>query len=152
MSAYFAELNDLFPTGFDAGDALTIDADKFDPPRGVFVLAHHGEEEVGCGGLQSMDAVTAEIKRTWIASAWRGLGLALRLLAELEARCAAVGYRTVRLDTNAVLTTAIALYERSGYHAIDRYNDNPYAHHWFEKHLDRGTPSASSRLCSPQSL
>ena len=33
----------------------------------------------------------------------------------------------VRLDTNAALTEAIAMYERAGYRAIERYNDNPYA-------------------------
>jgi hypothetical protein len=39
----------------------------------------------------------------------------------------------VRLDTNATLTDAIALYERNGYRAIERYNDNPCAVRWFEK-------------------
>ncbi len=55
--------------------------------------------------------------------------------AELKERSRAIGHHTIRLDTNATLTTAIALYERSGYVAIDRYNDNPYAHRWFEKLL-----------------
>ena len=41
----------------------------------------------------------------------------------------------VRLDTNSVLTEAIAMYERAGYRAIERYNDNPYARAWFEKGL-----------------
>jgi hypothetical protein len=27
------------------------------------------------------------------------------------------------------------MYERAGYHAIERYNDNPYAHRWFAKPL-----------------
>jgi hypothetical protein len=27
------------------------------------------------------------------------------------------------------------MYERAGYAAIDRYNDNPYAEAWFEKTL-----------------
>jgi hypothetical protein len=39
------------------------------------------------------------------------------------------------LDTNEVLTEAVAMYERNGYVAIERYNDNPYAHHWFAKRL-----------------
>ena len=25
------------------------------------------------------------------------------------------------------------MYRSLGYHAIERYNDNPYAHHWFAK-------------------
>jgi hypothetical protein len=31
------------------------------------------------------------------------------------------------------------MYERCGYVPIERYNDNPYAHHWFEKRFAPGT-------------
>lgn len=58
-----------------------------------------------------------------------------RLLLHLEERVAAMGNHTVRLDTNSVLQEAIALYASSGYREIGRYNDNPYARHWFEKTL-----------------
>ena len=30
---------------------------------------------------------------------------------------------------------AISMYERAGYQAVDRYNDNPWATHFFEKKL-----------------
>jgi ribosomal protein S18 acetylase RimI-like enzyme len=56
-----------------------------------------------------------------------------RLLAELEAEATAHGVRTLRLDTNRALTEAIALYRTAGYREVDRFNDEPYAHHWFEK-------------------
>ena len=42
---------------------------------------------------------------------------------------------SVILDTNESLTEAIAMYERAGYQAIERYNDNPYAHRWFARVL-----------------
>jgi hypothetical protein len=61
--------------------------------------------------------------------------VARRLLAEVEAVAADMGYVRVCLDTNAVLTEAITLYLSSGYQAIERYNDNPYAAHWFAKDL-----------------
>jgi hypothetical protein len=38
---------------------------------------------------------------------------------------------------------ALQLYRSSGYHEIARYNDNPYAQHWFEKDLD--VPAATMR-------
>ena len=50
------------------------------------------------------------------------------------------GHTVVRLDTNSVLTDAVTMYRRAGYTEIDRYNDNPYAHHWFEKALTGETP------------
>ena len=47
----------------------------------------------------------------------------------------AAGARAVRLDTNRSLTEAAALYRSAGYREIAAYNDNPYAHQWFEKNL-----------------
>jgi GNAT superfamily N-acetyltransferase len=71
----------------------------------------------------------------WVAPTARGQGLGRLLLADLEARSRGLGHHIVRLDTNGVLSEAIAMYERAGYHPIERYNDNPFAEHWFEKHL-----------------
>ncbi len=47
------------------------------------------------------------------------------------------GWRWCRLDTNGALTEAISMYERAGYQPVDRYNDNPWATHFFEKSLSR---------------
>jgi ribosomal protein S18 acetylase RimI-like enzyme len=41
----------------------------------------------------------------------------------------------IRLETNRSLTEAIRLYRESGYREVERFNDEPYAHHWFEKEL-----------------
>ena len=64
------------------------------------------------------------------ASAWRG-GCCERL----EGSAREVGLTTLRLDTNKALTEAHALYRKEGYRDVGRFNDNPYAHHWFEKRL-----------------
>ncbi len=69
----------------------------------------------------------------WIHDDWRGLGLGRRLLAYLET--AVSGLNRIVLDTNSSLSEAIAMYQRSGYGAAEKYNDNPYAHHWFAKQL-----------------
>ena len=95
---------------------------------------------MACGGLQWIDDPTAgemraEIKRMWVDSAWRGRGLAGRLLRFLEQTAVESGRRTIRLDTNPVLLEAIAMYRKAGYTDIERYNDNPYAGLWFEKRL-----------------
>ena len=51
-----------------------------------------------------------------------------------EAR--ALGVDRVRLDTNETLVEAIALYESSGFVAVERFNDDPHATHFFERALD----------------
>lgn len=136
MSEYFVELGDRFPEGFDPGDALVADAPSLREPRGCFVVMRAGETPAGCGGLSTIEEGLGEIKRMWVGPAWRGQGWGKRLLSELEDRARALGHRRVRLDTNSALTEAIAMYETAGYRAIERYNDNPYARHWFEKVVD----------------
>jgi GNAT superfamily N-acetyltransferase len=142
MRSYFAELNDRFPTGFDAGDALTADPVAFQAPHGAFVIVRDGGLPVGCGGIQHIDAMTAEIKRMWIHADSRGIGLGRRLLDHLESVAGQLGYARVVLDTNASLKVAIAMYEGAGYESIERYNDNPYAQRWFGKDLACGPAGA----------
>lgn len=90
---------------------------------------------MGCGALRAMEPGIGEIKRMWISPRARGLGIGRRLLAELERVAKQRKLRAVRLDTNESLTEALRLYRSAGYREIPRFNDNPYAHHWFEKTL-----------------
>ncbi len=136
MRRYFDELDDRFPGGFDPGDTLVADAPDLDAPTGVFVVARRDGQVVGCGGVQTIGDGIGEIKRMWVSATARGQGLGRRLLSELEHRSRRLGHHTVRLDTNSHLPEAVALYRRSGYVEIDRYNDNPYPDHWFEKALE----------------
>ncbi len=70
----------------------------------------------------------------------RGLGLGRRFLAELEARAALHGLDVLRLDTNKALGAAISLYRSSGFREVTAFNDEPYAHHWFEKRITTTPP------------
>ncbi len=74
----------------------------------------------------------------------RGLGVGKRLLGELEIQAQLHGYRKVRLDTNRALQEAISLYHGSGYREVMAFNEEPYAHHWFEKDLSKCPPAPSS--------
>ena len=137
MGEYFAELDERFPTGFDADAARDEDdeAAALAPPGGAFVVVRTDGDPIGCGGLQRFDEATGEIKRMWIHPGWRGLGLGRRLVDHLEHLAAGIGYRRVVLDTNDTLDEAIAMYGALGYEPTERYNDNPYAQRWFVKQL-----------------
>lgn len=135
MTRYFDELDRRFASGFDPGDAIESDAAALTVPAGRFVVVRIDGRLAGCGGVQVLADGAAEIKRMWIADAMRGRGLGLRLLRTLEEHAVALGCAVVRLDTNGVLTDAIAMYRRAGYREIPRYNTNPYAQLFFEKSL-----------------
>ena len=136
LTQYFGELDDRFRSGFDPhGGGADTDAAALRPPDGAFLVMFSDHTPIGCGGLQRIDQHTSEIKRMWIHPDWRGLGLGRRLLVRLEAVAREHRRTRIVLDTNESLLEAIAMYTETGYHAIERYNDNPYAHHWFAKDL-----------------
>ena len=135
LTQYFDELDRRFVGGFKSDEALRDAAPSLNPPSGLFFIAILGDDVVGCGGIQWIDTATAEIKRMWVDSKRRGIGLGKRLLGFLEAEARSAGRTRLIVDTNESLTEARSMYRALGYDAIERYNDNPYAHHWFEKVL-----------------
>jgi DNA-binding MarR family transcriptional regulator len=130
LAHYFAELGDRFEEPFDPGRTLPADAADMVPPAGVFLIARFGGQPAGCGALKH-----GELVRMWVDRPHRGLGIGARILEALEEQARALGHETVRLYTNRSLTEAKAMYRARGYVEIPRYNDDPYANHWFEKRL-----------------
>jgi DNA-binding MarR family transcriptional regulator/GNAT superfamily N-acetyltransferase len=135
MAEYEAELDRRFSAGWDPARSISAEAHELRPPAGVVLIAFLRSAPVGCGALKFHEGEPTEIKRMWVDPSARGLGVGRRLLAELEARAATHGNGIARIETNGSLTEAIALYRSSGYVEVPPFNDEPYAHHWFEKRL-----------------
>jgi GNAT superfamily N-acetyltransferase len=135
LERYFLELAERFDAGFDPANGNMLTGEEMTPPAGWLLVARLEGAPVGCGALKRLDKTAGEIKRVWTAPSVRGLGVASRLMDRLEALAAEQGFRAVRLDTNKTLTEARRLYLKRGYGEVPRYNDNPYAHYWFEKQL-----------------
>jgi DNA-binding MarR family transcriptional regulator/GNAT superfamily N-acetyltransferase len=135
LEQYFVELQERFDAGFDPSRSISADADQLTLPAGLFLVARLRGAPVGCGALKLHGKAPAEIKRMWVSPAVRGLGLGRRMLRELEERASEAGAEVARLETNRSLTEAISLYRAAGYREVDAFNDEPYAHHWFEKRL-----------------
>jgi DNA-binding MarR family transcriptional regulator/GNAT superfamily N-acetyltransferase len=135
LRAYEDELSARIDGGFDPARSNSAADHEMAPPAGLFLVATLHGEPAGCGALKFHGEDPAELKRMWVSPAVRGLGLGRRLLAELEAQAAGHGVRVLRLETNRVLAEAISLYRAAGYREVPAFNDEPYAHHWFEKEL-----------------
>jgi DNA-binding MarR family transcriptional regulator/N-acetylglutamate synthase-like GNAT family acetyltransferase len=133
LEAYFRELAARFQAGFDAARSISASAEELTPPAGVFVIARLGGEPIGCGALKVKDRKIGEVKRMWVRADARGLGVGRRILETLETLAREFGLRALRLETNRTLTEAQALYRKCGYIEVEPFNDEPYAHHWFEK-------------------
>jgi DNA-binding MarR family transcriptional regulator/GNAT superfamily N-acetyltransferase len=135
IEQYFAELNARFESGFDPTVGISASPHELVPPYGLLLLARMRERPMGCGALKFHPGAATELKRMWVSPDARGLGLGRRMLAELEQQARTAGSHVVRLETNRALVEAIQLYRASGYREVERFNDEPYAHHWFEKQL-----------------
>ena len=135
IEQYFSELNERFDTGFDPTLGISAHAHELTPPAGLLLVARLREEPVGCGGLKFHGNAPAELKRMWVAPSARGLGLGRRLLLALEDKAREAGVTVLHLETNGTLVEAIEMYRHAGYQEVEAFNNEPYAHHWFEKRL-----------------
>ena len=135
IDQYFTELGERFEMGFDPTVSRPAQAHDLVPPAGLLLVAHLREEPVGCGAVTFHDHAIGEIRRMWVAPRVRSLGLGRRLLEALESEARKVGMRVLRLETNRTLMEAIHLYRDAGYQEVEAFDDEPYAHYWFEKRL-----------------
>jgi DNA-binding MarR family transcriptional regulator/GNAT superfamily N-acetyltransferase len=134
LGRYFEELAARFDMGFDPGRSISAAADELTPPHGFFVLATLHGEPIGCGALKCHER-HGEIKRMWVDASSRGLGVGKRILERLEQLAREQKLPLLRLETNRTLKEAQSLYKTSGYREVKPFNEEPYAHHWFEKTL-----------------
>jgi GNAT superfamily N-acetyltransferase len=135
LQSYFDELDSRFDAGFDPELSISAAPAELTEPAGLLLVARRGGEPVGCGALKLHGTEPAEIKRMWVAPEARGLGVGRRILAELERHARARGVTVLRLETNRTLREAAGLYRSAGYAEVAAFNDEPYAHHWFEKRI-----------------
>jgi DNA-binding MarR family transcriptional regulator len=135
IAAYFAELDRRSDTGYDPSAGISAEPDEMRPPAGAFLLARLHGEAIGCGGIKLHGDEPCEIKRMWVADDARGLGVGRGLLAELERVAAESGATVAHIETSHLLHEAISLYRGAGWLEVPRFNDEPFADHWFEKRL-----------------
>lgn len=107
----------------------------FAQPGAAWLVVYDGRRAVACGGLRPLDDEVAEIKRMFVSADARGRGHGRRLLAELERRAAAAGFRRVRLLTTEVLVEARELYRRAGYEVVDAPRPGGRQDYWLERAL-----------------
>lgn len=95
------------------------------PPAGRLLLAKQDGRPVGCIALRGISPACGEMKRLFVRSWGRGLGLGKRLVARLLHEARAAGYAELVLDTLPGMTEAQGLYLAYGFREIPPYRPNP---------------------------
>ena len=85
------------------------------------VLAYVGEQPAGCGCIKPFDEHTAEIKRMFVAEAFRGRGIGAAILQELESWAGSLGQSALVLEYGNRQPEAAGLYRKMGFTVIPNY-------------------------------
>jgi GNAT superfamily N-acetyltransferase len=98
-----------------------------DLPSGYLALFLSFEEAVpaGCVGLREVDRGTAEMKRLYVRSAWRGRGLGRALAQAAIDAARSAGYARIVLDSLPKMREARALYRSLDFREIPPYLAQP---------------------------
>lgn len=113
----------LYPRefGWDAsfeamvGKVATSFLENFDPTCERCWIAERAGERVGSVFVVRKDKTTAQLRMLLVEPSARGLGIAQRLVDEVEKFAREVGYSSIRLWTQSDLVGARRIYDRAGY-------------------------------------
>jgi ribosomal protein S18 acetylase RimI-like enzyme len=101
--------------------------DKYAPPGGELLLAYDlAGNPAGCVGLRPIaPAGCCEMKRLYVSSTGRGLGIGKALIDAVILEATRIGYREMKLDTLPSMIGAISLYKKAGFNLIEPYYETP---------------------------
>ncbi len=91
---------------------------------GAYILGAYADSKlIAMGAVKLFDGY-AEIKRMYVDGAYRGLGLAKSILAELEAYAKQNGKALICLETGNLQYAALAFYKNLGYAVVEKYGNH----------------------------
>jgi putative acetyltransferase len=86
-----------------------------------FIVCYIDNKPVGCGAFKEYDKNKVEIKRMYVLPRYRGKGIGLDILKQLESWASELHYPECILETGKKQPEAIRLYQKAGYTIIKNY-------------------------------
>lgn len=102
-----------------------LDLEKLRQPDITFWSVWDGDKLAGCGAIKELDAGHAEIKSMRTAKAYRGKGVAVKIMEHILEVAAERNYQRLSLETGPqdFFTPARKLYERFGFEYCGPFGD-----------------------------
>jgi len=116
------EARQLYPEYFTSDSPFPTNSPT--PPRGLYLVARLDGVPVGMGSHRPLDLVTTEVRRMFVTSTARRLGVGTAILTALEQHATSVGFVRLVLETGNRQLPAMQLYARYGFSPIEPFG--PY--------------------------
>jgi len=118
-----ADLDTYQDSLYPAESRYALDLTSLKQPNVRFAVARDsGGKAIGCGAIVLYDGY-GEVKRMYVDTASRGLGVASRVLSLLETAAGEAGCQVFKLETGPYQQDALGFYARSGYQVCGKYGD-----------------------------
>ncbi len=104
---------------------------RYAEPKGRIYIALLNDQPAGCAALRPIDTLpgdagpVCELKRMYVRPAHRGLHLGRHLINQILTDARAIGYGTMKLDTDPRLAAANVLYKSLGFQPTPKFNNDP---------------------------
>jgi putative acetyltransferase len=85
------------------------------------IVCYVDDKAIGSGAFREYDQSKVEIKRMFVLPEYRGQGIAMKILNELELWAAEYNYQEYILETGKNQPEAIRLYQKAGYSITQSY-------------------------------
>ena len=98
---------------------------QYNKPDGGLLLVYINDTPMACAAVRRSDERTAELKRMYVKSEYRGHRIGVELLKRSLSMANQLGYKKIRLDTLENMIKAQELYKSFGFYIIPPYRFNP---------------------------
>jgi len=106
-------------------EELTLLPGKYALPFGRLYIAIFNDNLAGCIALRAIDKERCEMKRLYVRTQFRKIGIGRALAEKIINDAKNIGYNCMLLDTSASLRDAISFYRTLGFIDVDPYYNNP---------------------------
>jgi putative acetyltransferase len=109
----------------DFSNELKMIEKQYNRPKGALLLAYKNNVAIGCIAIREFDKDTAELKRMFVQTKYRGYKIGMKLLKLAIDIAKELDYKKIRLDTLPTMKQAQNLYSAFGFYEIPPYRFNP---------------------------
>jgi len=105
-------------------ELLLIDK-RYNLPDGALLLVYDNNIAVGCAAIQRFNKNTAELKRFFVQTKYKGYKIGVKLLELAFDIAKELNYSRIRLDARPAITQTRSLFRSLGFYEIPPYGFNP---------------------------